>query len=180
MKYASEDLMAEHNGILLGLQILVEQVRLIDIQQQVDLTDLRDMVHFFQLFADRCHHGKEEGFYFPSMQKVGDSDEADLISQLLEEHAAGRHLVTQMKQAVEGPFLAQTYSNAAAAYEQLLRAHIEKENSLLFKAGDCTISPDEQSQMLDTFITFEDEVMGPGTHAKLHQMLDRLEEKYLV
>jgi hemerythrin-like domain-containing protein len=180
MKYASEDLKSEHEAILLGLQILVAQVQLIDNQQQIELDDARELVNFFQLFADRCHHGKEEGFYFPNIVKVAEPGQDLLIKLLLDEHAAGRKLVTQMRQAVTGPFMLESYSNAAAAYEQLLREHIDQENNVLFAIGDHAIPPDEQSQILDSFTSYENEVMGPGIHEKLYELLDQLEAKYLV
>jgi hemerythrin-like domain-containing protein len=59
MQYASDDLKTEHDGILFGLQVLEKMTDLINEHQSVDDKDLYEMVYFLQLFADKCHHGKE-------------------------------------------------------------------------------------------------------------------------
>jgi len=49
MKFASEDLKNEHEGILFGLQILEKMAYLINDHRPLDNKDLREMVHFLQL-----------------------------------------------------------------------------------------------------------------------------------
>ncbi|NLC93837.1 MAG: hypothetical protein GX677_10380 [Treponema sp.] len=61
----------------------------------------------------------------------------------------------------------------------MMRAHIEKENKVLFPMGDKLLPMNEQEHLLTQFEEFEEEVMGKGTHEKLHETLHRLEKKYL-
>ena len=71
------------------------------------------------------------------------------------------------------------FAAAASAYAKLLRAHIDKENTVLFPMGDRKIPAGEQAVILEKFEQYEHEVMGEGTHETLHELLHRLTEKYL-
>lgn len=180
MKYASEDLKAEHEGVLFGLNILEKMAIAIRRGGVVDLGDVRDMVNFFRLFADKCHHGKEEGLLFPAMEKSGIPNKGGPIGSMLLDHNQGRQYIAEMGTAAESSLLqADRFAEAAISYVQLMRAHIDRENSVLFPAGDRMLPMDVQKQLLDRFEGFEEEVMGKGTHEKLHETLNRLEEKYL-
>jgi hemerythrin-like domain-containing protein len=180
MGHASDDLRKEHEGILFGLRILEQMVRRLKAGPAPDVEQLKEMVGFLQLFADRCHHGKEEGLYFPSLEKVGIPNEGGPIGQMLREHAMGRVFVARMAAAVESPYRPMEFANAANGYIDLLRAHIGKENDVLFRMGDARLPPEEQARLLEAFETFEETVMGPGVHERLHAMLDRYEEIYLA
>lgn len=179
MKFASEDLINEHTGILFGLQILEEMVRRLNSGQQAEIDDLKSIISFFKLFADQCHHGKEEGLYFPSLEAAGVKNEGGPIGQMLMEHAIGRNYIALMGKSIDRQFLHHDFSEAATGYIGLLRAHIEKENSVLFKMGDQLLEESEQARLLEAFEVFEEQVMGAGTHQHLHEMLDQFEQKYL-
>ncbi|AGA69003.1 hypothetical protein Desdi_1510 [Desulfitobacterium dichloroeliminans LMG P-21439] len=180
MMYASEDLRDEHKGILFGLEILEQMVNTFKLSGTVDTKDIDEMVHFLRLFADKCHHGKEEGLMFPAMEKVGIPNERGPIGQMLVEHNQGRQYIAEMGKSTENSSsLGNLFTEAATGYINLMRAHIEKENSVLFPMGDQKIPMDVQTQLLVQFEEFEEEVMGEGTHEKLHETLHKFEEKYL-
>ena len=180
MKFASEDLRNEHEGVLFGLDILEKMADTIRQEGMMDAKDAAEMVNFFRLFADKCHHGKEEGLMFPAMERVGIPNKGGPIGQMLAEHNQGRQHIAEMGASTEGGTLqAERFAEAATAYTQLMRAHIDKENSVLFPAGDRMLPMDVQKQLLDQFEGFEEAVMGKGTHEKLHETLHRFEEKYL-
>ena len=71
MRYASTDLRNEHEGILFGLKILEKMIMLIKAGKKVEKEELSEMLNFLKLFADKCHHGKEEGLFFPAMERAG-------------------------------------------------------------------------------------------------------------
>jgi hemerythrin-like domain-containing protein len=180
MKYASEDLMNEHEGILFGLKILGKMCERLGGKGPVDIGDFQEIVNFLKLFADKCHHGKEEGLLFPAMERAGIPRENGPIGQMLYEHTVGRHHIAAMAGAIgDNSLNGKAFVDAAERYIELLRSHIEKENKVLFPMGDERIPEAEQKRLLEAFEKFEEEVMGMGTHEKLHAMLNSFEAKYL-
>lgn len=181
MRYASEDLMHEHEGILLGLKILERIAGTAEESGKADVKDIADMVGFLKLFADKCHHGKEEGMMFPAMEKAGIPKENGPIGQMLIEHNEGRRLIAEMAASIDEDILqASRFSSAALDYIGLMRAHIEKENKVLFPLGDKKLPVEEQKNLIIRFEEFEEEIMGEGTHEKLHKLLNDLKNKYLA
>lgn len=178
MKYASEDLREEHEGILFGLEILEEMVVRLNDASLVETEDLEEMVHFLKLFADKCHHGKEEGIYFPALEKAGIPREGGPIGVMLREHDIGRSHLARMDDALTGQFSPHDLAAGATDYISLLRTHIDKENNALFPMGDERIPLEEQAALLASFERFEIDVMGAGTHEKLHRMLNAMQQKY--
>lgn len=180
MKYASEYLVKEHKGILVGLQILEKMIQLVRGNALHDQSDISEIINFLKLFADKCHHGKEEGLLFPLMEKYGIPKEKGPIGQMLTEHDAGRELIRKMSDAGSASELNKAlFIESAENYIRLLRAHIEKENTILFPMGDKVIPVEQQPALIETFEKHEAEVMGKGTHEKLHEMLHLFSHKYL-
>lgn len=180
MKYASEDLMHEHEGVLFGLTILEKMAAMVKAAKKVETSDIGEMVNFFRLFADKCHHGKEENLMFPAMERAGIPNDGGPIGQMLLEHNEGRKHIAEMAASIEGGTLKEDkFTQAAESYIGLMRAHINKENTILFPMGDKMIPTDEQKLLLEQFEEFEEKVMGKGTHEKLHGLLHKFEAKYL-
>jgi hemerythrin-like domain-containing protein len=95
-------------------------------------------VHFIRTFADKLHHGKEENILFAEMCNHGFSRESGPIAVMLSDHDEGRSLTAQLAEIAQGegpPSEAEYYSLFAAAqgYCQLLRAHIQKEDNILYR-----------------------------------------------
>lgn len=177
--FASEDLRAEHEGILHGLHILERMEQAAREKGIADMGDVAGMIHFLRLFADKCHHGKEEDLFFPALERAGIRKEGGPIGQMLLEHSEGRGYIAEMVASAEGHALdANRFAAAARGYVTLLRSHIDKENTILFPAGDRMIPEEEQDELLGEFEEFEETVMGKGTHEKLHKTLEQLGEKY--
>ena len=185
MAYASSDLVQEHEGILFGLKILEKMASMIESHNATrdsspPREDLAGMVDFLKLFADKCHHGKEEGLLFPALEAAGVRRDGGPIGQMLAEHVEGRRLIAAMADALDaGPDLP-AFAAAARRYIDLLRAHIGKENGVLFPLADRALPAAIQSELLEKFEKHELVAMGPGTHERLHGELGRFERKYLA
>jgi hemerythrin-like domain-containing protein len=179
MHFASEFLRKEHYSILFGLRILEQMVSQLRTHSPPEIQELKDMVGFLKTFADRCHHGKEEGLFYPALEKAGVPNQGGPIGQMLLEHTQGRAFIARMSAALDSPYRPTEVAVAANGYIDLLRAHIEKENDVLFHMGDARIPVEEQERLVDAFETFEEEVMGGGVRERLHAMLDKYEAKYL-
>ena len=177
---ASEDLRKEHELIKAALNVLEKVVTKIRLNENTDTTDLKELVEFLIVFADKCHHGKEETYYFPALQKAGIPKEGGPVGVMLSEHNQGRNYIRQMKESISGESTdKQAFAKAAMSYITLMRNHIDKENNILFMLGDQRIPEETQQELLEEFEKHEQTVIGEGKHEELHMLLDKFEQKYL-
>lgn len=180
MTYASEELKNEHEGILHGLEILEKMADQLESGSTISIADTQSIVEFLKLFADKCHHGKEEGILFPAMEQYGIPNERGPIGQMLLEHVEGRKFIQGLSSSISTDAIdSSDFITNARGYIDLLRAHIQKENNVLFPLGDRMIPESEQKRILEEFENHENTAMGPGIHDKLHAMLDTFSKKYL-
>ena len=176
MAFASDDLRKEHVDILLAVEILEGMAAHADSLSTVEVSDV---VNFLRLFADKCHHGKEEGLMFPALEKIGMRSQGGPIGDLLKEHEKGRRFMAKMDAAAIGDNLhKEAFAAAARDYADLMRPHILQENNVVFPVGDRNIPMQEQAELLEKFELFEMEVIGEGVHDTLHETLHALHEKY--
>jgi hemerythrin-like domain-containing protein len=137
---ATERLREEHQRILQvadAMQSFVADAA----EGQWDFDAFADCITFIRLFADACHHGKEEDLLFPELEQAGMSRQQGPIAVMLEEHRIGREHVRFMSYALEparaGDEDARArLANAAQGYVQLIRVHIMKEDHILFNMAD--------------------------------------------
>jgi hemerythrin-like domain-containing protein len=128
---ATQELRAEHDGILLMLEILGRICNRMDTGTAVDLKHLEGIVEFLRVFADRCHHGKEEDILFPAMEKAGIPKEEGPIGEMLHDHDHGRSCIRRMNDALEkmqggDETHRSSFIEAALEYTSLLKNHITK------------------------------------------------------
>lgn len=181
----TEELRNEHRAILRVLDILQSvAARLETPSEPVEAEDLAQMVEFIRVFADQCHHGKEEDLLFPAMEAAGIPREGGPIGVMLEEHNIGRQYVRGMAEAVNGyrtgePHAGHAFAQNAKAYRDLLSQHINKEDNILYMMADMHLEPETEKELLQAFERVEQERIGPGRHEAFHELLDCLEERYL-
>jgi hemerythrin-like domain-containing protein len=184
MDTATAVLRKEHEAIVKMLEVTEEVARRLDAGEYVAAETLADLLEFFRLFADKCHHGKEEDLLFPQLEKKGMPRAGGPLAVMLAEHEQGRALIRQMAQAADaymrqpekaGP----AWAEAARAYASLLRAHIDKENNILFVMAERMLTPEEQTELAEGFEKREVEKMGAGTHERLHAMMAKLIKEIL-
>lgn len=179
----TEQLKEEHEGILLMLKILGKICSRLDNQEKVDPVHLERIMEFFRIFADKCHHGKEEEILFPEMEKYGIPKENGPIGVMIFEHNQGRTYVKEMSDAVQryqkGDSSASLeFINNARNYITLLSQHINKENDILFPMGEKVIPEIRKRELKEAFEKVEDEKIGVGTHEAFHNLLHQLMEVY--
>lgn len=180
---ATDRLRAEHEGIMTMLDILERVCDQMASRKPANLDHLGRIIEFLSVFADKCHHGKEENILFPALEKVGIAKEGGPIGVMLTEHDRGRELIRLMRKAVEelkgGRDTNEDFVKAARAYIDLLRNHIVKENNVLFVMAEKNLAKEEQAHLFEAFETMEREEIGEGTHEAFHLLLDELKGLYL-
>lgn len=137
---ATSRLREEHEHILEVADALAGLVGAADADRW-DFEGFADCVTFIRLYADACHHGKEEDLLFPELAAAGMPREHGPIAVMLHEHQQGRALARHMAGALDGARSGDaaaraTLRNAAVGYVNLIRAHIHKENNVLFEMAD--------------------------------------------
>ena len=177
-------LQEEHQGITLMLKILEKVCAKMEAREKVDPDHLERIVEFFRVFADKCHHGKEEDLLFPEMEKAGIPRERGPIGVMLAEHTQGRAYVRGMGEAANRYKQGELRSGAefvenARNYIALLTQHIQKENNILFPMGDRVLAKEKQEELVEDFENLEREKIGIGTHEEFHKLLYHLQEVYL-
>jgi hemerythrin-like domain-containing protein len=179
MKTATSMLRTEHQAIVSMLDATEEAARRVDRDEPVRPETLEGLLEFLRVFADRCHHGKEEELLFPALERKGMPRTGGPIGVMLFEHEQGRALIRRMSQAVAeiaagSVTAAKSWAAAAREYTALLRAHIDKENNILFVMAERIFSNDEQTELAEAFEKLEVEKMGEGTHERLHGLMNQL------
>jgi len=134
-------------------------------------------------FADKCHHGKEENHLFATLVEKGMPKEGGPVGQMLIEHEQGRAFVKAMADSASEASSGNTdalkkFTQNAQGYVQLLKAHIQKEDGVLFPMADKMLSEEDQKQLMKAFEAVESDHMDTGTHEKYIGIVVSLAKKY--
>ncbi len=178
MSKAIDDLKHEHNAILFALEILEGMNRELATRKSIDVTDVSDFLGFLKEFADKCHHGKEEGFLFPALIKAGLPEQQAPVAVLLAEHVKGREWIRALEAATFPLLRSDEFRTASKGYMDLLQSHIEKENTVLFPIAEKLLTATQLGELYESFENHEATVVGQGRHEQLHALLKGLMEKY--
>ena len=183
--------MARAIEILMGEHRLIEQVLgsletyVVGIEQGLspERATLADYAAFFRGFADACHHGKEEDILFRRMLERGMPRQTGPLAVMFHEHVLGRARVAALRGLGEadGPFApveVQLAVENASAFIELLRAHILKEDGILYPMAERLLSVSELDALLTAFEGFEKTIRGDGSFDRFHGLADALCGRY--
>ncbi|WP_300410629.1 hemerythrin domain-containing protein [Lagierella sp.] len=138
-----EVLVLEHEEISRLLERLEEECVKILEGSEIDYEFFENSIEFIRDFADRVHHMKEEDILFKHMSETLGVPAQKLInSGMLVEHQMGRHYITELEKHLE-TFRTQgditdklQIISYTMSYVNLLRMHIEKENTVVYPFGE--------------------------------------------
>ncbi len=126
----------EHDAIRRAVQLLEAVADRVVGSGAPPAADAGRLVEFFAVFADGCHHVKEERIYFPALEKAGMPRDAGPVGMLLDQHDEGRRLVAALRRDLpalaDDPSARRRFADAARLYAALLDEHIALENDVLF------------------------------------------------
>ena len=71
METASQDLVHEHKAIMVALDVIEKMYEKVGNDNLTDYEDIEEIIEFLKVFADKCHHGKEENYLFPALEEAG-------------------------------------------------------------------------------------------------------------
>ncbi|MFU2207251.1 hemerythrin domain-containing protein [Solidesulfovibrio sp. C21] len=176
---ATDDLRAEHKGILRMLDVMRALTTRIEAGGTIPTSELTGILDFLKIFTDKCHHGKGEDILFPALEGAGMPREGGPIGVMLHEHALGRELIRDMDAALAGNAGPRSFVAPVLDYIELLTQHIAKENNVLFPMAERLLGTPALTAMHEAFERLEEERIGPGRHEAFHRLLDDLAAAYL-
>jgi hemerythrin-like domain-containing protein len=180
---AIEQLKNEHEGIKIVFRILRKMCDSLKSDNHLDTGHFEGILEFFQIFVDKCHHGKEEDLLFPAMIQAGIPEQGP-IEAMLSEHVTGRGHIKTISQAFTRFKSGDTAVAGALAHEceqyiSLMLDHIYKENNILYPMGESRFSQDIDEKLFQDFETLEQERIGKGKHEAFHEMINQLNDVYI-
>lgn len=95
------------------------------------------------------------------------------------EHDQGREYISLMNKALEAEDLISFKTNAEK-YRDLLKAHINKENNVLFALADQRLNEAQQQELYKNFQQHEENIIGHGVHEELHSMINKWAKEFEV
>lgn len=134
-----ETLKAEHQNILKLISILRAMCLRVLGGDKFDVDELKLASKFISGYGDRIHHGKEEKILFDQMLiNLGPLAEKLINTGMMIEHDLGRYYNMSLLESVEAYESDPCDENAldiigyAMAYSDLLKRHIDKEDSAVY------------------------------------------------
>ena len=176
-------LMDEHRLIERAVDALVVYARGVGRGADHPRADLAGFVDLIRGYAGAHHHGKEEDILFRTMADCGMPTEAGPLAVMLAEHHEGRRLTQLMAElaAGEGNWEEQERSRllkAGIGYAQLMRAHIQKEDGVLYPMAQNMLPEDAREEVEQAFQRFQAEAANVERASRLETAVTELTERY--
>ncbi len=155
-----EALISEHRLITYTVEVLNKEQQKIDASGKVDPNFIVNMVDFFRTYADKYHHGKEEGILFNALFKMKlSSKDAAMMQELIMEHATARRTVTRLE-TLQTRYIGGDFKSLEGILEsintliELYPTHIENEDKHFFYPVMLYFTEKEQHEMLQKFLEY--------------------------
>ena len=173
METATKNLENDHEYILRLIGVMETMVLTVS----TNLKHAEMVVNLIKNYADGFHHAKEENLLFPLLVEKGFSKEQGPVAVMIHEHTEGRQFVMGMTDMIDS--IKQGDASAFTelyeymqGYIDLLKAHIGKENNVLFRMADKALSTEEQKALLNEFDAIE---KNNYSHGRIQRFMTEIE-----
>ncbi|MBN3039490.1 MAG: cation-binding protein [Candidatus Omnitrophica bacterium] len=170
-------LMIEHRLIERMIRVMQSKLESIREEKKADSDFIDTAVDFIRIYADRCHHGKEEDILFRDLAKKNISDEHKrIMRELIEEHKMGRNNVKKLVEAKEKYVRGDkgALEDIVSNMEILVKfypKHIEKEDKHFFLPCMDYFNDAEKGAMLNEMREFDRRMI----HDRYQKIVEGLE-----
>ncbi|QEM68700.1 cation-binding protein [Geobacter sp. FeAm09] len=156
----TQALVNEHRLILRMVALLERNARRTAAGAYDEWQFYLDGTDFIRTYADRFHHAKEEDVLFAALLENGMPREHSPVAAMLLEHDQGRRHVGAMEAAAKEAAAgnggcAALVAEHALAYAELLRAHIAKEDGILYPLAERLIPARLKSSLIAGYAAAE-------------------------
>jgi len=173
-------LMIEHRLIERMIAVMAKEIDRVKKKQVADPEFIDTAVDFIRIYADQCHHGKEEKILFRDLEKKALSpDDKRVMEELIQEHMLGRKLTGKLVSAND-----KYTAGDAAALKTILATmrqlvdfypkHIEKEDKVFFKSAMKYLSEAERDTMLKEEYAFDQQFL----HVVYKNIVSQVEQTF--
>lgn len=171
----------EHKLILRMIDLLEASIGLLGNGKFRDWDFYLDAVDFIRNYADRFHHAKEEDILFKALVDNGMPAENSPVAAMLMAHDQGRSYVLGMEEAAskakagelgQAPVIAEN----ARGYIDLLRDHIDKEDTILYPLAERVLPGAMRPAMVEGYAMAEAKALGVEEHYR--QMVEKYEARH--
>ncbi|CAK0767059.1 Hemerythrin HHE cation binding domain protein [Gammaproteobacteria bacterium] len=139
---------------------------------------IADVVIYLNEYVDGCHNKKEENHLFPILEQRGIPSDGGPLAVMLAEHEQSKRFLAQVTKtgnayahgnlAILSDFVA-----AFNAYATLVKTHYWKENDILFKMAQRTLTDADVESVMAGIVKTE-AALGPNTHEHYHAIARRV------
>lgn len=175
----------EHKVIKLVLSCLEKMTDRYTKNRKIDVNEAIRIIDFIRNFADRSHHMKEEDHLFRMMNERGFPMEQGPVAVMLMDHEQGRRYVKGMEEAAKAnetgdPGAIELFAENSYGYVNLLRAHIQKEDGVLYPMANRAFTEEDQKKLMKCFEEVERDEIGQEIHEKYIKFAEDLASRYHV
>ncbi|MBU1044979.1 MAG: hemerythrin domain-containing protein [Candidatus Omnitrophica bacterium] len=173
-------LMIEHRLIEKMVSLISKGINKIKLEKKIDILFIDKTVDFMRVYADRCHHGKEENILFRCLSKKDISeDHKRIMDELVQEHIVGRETVKILVQARNnyGNGKEGALNEIINCFEKLVNFypwHIAKEDKHFFLEVMEYFSDKEKEAILNEYWEFDRKLI----HEKYQGLIENIQKEY--
>lgn len=150
-----EVLLGEHRTILAVLDEVDRESRRLEAKGALREAFWADLLRFLDEFDAGLHHKKEEDLLFPALEGAGLSASHGPTAVLRDEHLRSQFWRNRLEQALHDRDRTRLIA-AVASYLDLTRAHVLKENQILFPLARQLLSPEALAELRVAFQALEE------------------------
>ncbi len=177
---AIETLVDEHRLISRMVNVLTVLRKSLEKGEDADVNVLMDVVDFFRVFADQCHHAKEEDALFPSLERHAISIQGCTIESLKSDHKQARALMVTLAEGIRNyksgdSTVRDDISATMGSAINLYKDHIWRENILLFPTSEKLLQESELNDIEKSYGVIET-TLGIDFRAKYERLVGALEK----
>jgi hemerythrin-like domain-containing protein len=156
-------MMIEHRLIERMIKVMDSEAKRIEKEGVLNLVLIDKAIDFVRTYADRCHHGKEEGILFRELEKKNISgDHKKIMDELIQEHKLGREMTGLLAEAKEKVASENQVSSVVEIMKKLVEfypKHIEKEDKHFFMPVMGYFTESEKQGMLAEGYEFDQKLI---------------------
>lgn len=172
-------LMKEHRLIERMIGLLNKELKRLNAGGKPRPEFIDSAVDFIRVYADKCHHGKEEDILFERLkEKTISKKHRKIMNELIEDHIRGRKITKNLRLANkeylnDGTRAAEKIKTEIKNLVELYPQHIEKEDKHFFVPIMEYFSEEEKDEMLKESFEFDQHMI----HEKYETVVTDWEEK---